>query len=93
MSVASSLALTADIRPSDLLEGYEGYGLARIHVGALRSLQRADGSPCPQGVMPAPTAEEPWHCVVFDWEARPRKGAVQNAIAKVAEWEIPLIND
>ncbi len=78
--------------PAKVIEKYPGYGLARIRVADLRRLQRLDESPCPQGVMASPTDAEPWHGVVFDCEPGMRKKAVRAAIARVAEWEIPLIN-
>ncbi len=92
MSVAVSTVLTAlRLPPSKVVESYPGYGLARVRAADLRNLSRADGSACPQGLMLAPTKKEPWHCVVFDPQDPPRKGSVQKAIARVAEWELPLI--
>jgi hypothetical protein len=79
--------------PEKMLEDWEGYGLAWIRAGDLRMLERADKSPCPQGIMLFPTADEPWHGVVFDHAERPRKGAVCKAIARVAGWEIALVNE
>ncbi len=85
MSVALGRVLEAFGFPSSkVIEEYEGYGLARVRVGDLRQLTRFDGSPCPQGVMASPTEKEPWHCVVFDYEAGQRKRAVCSAIVRVA---------
>ncbi len=93
MSVALGVALLArGHTPRQAIEKYQGYGLARVSVAALRRLRRHNGSPCPQGVMAAPTEAEPWHGVVFDYEPGKRKGAVCTAICRVAQWEIPLIN-
>ncbi len=78
--------------PAKMLEGFAGYGLARLRVGELRRLQRANGESSPQGIMRAPTPAEPWHCVVFEPVNSPRKRAVANAIADVAAWEIPLVH-
>ena len=86
------LLLVAGVGPSQLIEGHEGYGVARIRVGDLRRLTRSTGAPCPQGVMAWPTPAEPWHCVVFELADGERKKAVRAAIAQVAEWEIPLVN-
>ncbi len=92
MSVAISTVLVAHyLTPAKVVEDYPGYGVARLRAADLRALRRANGSACPQGLMLAPTAKEPWHCVVFDPQERPRKGAVQKAIARVAEWEYPLV--
>lgn len=76
-----------------MLQGFEGYGLVAVRAGALRSLVRANGDPCPQGIMPAPTAQEPWHAVVFDLERRPRQKPATKRIAEVAEWVVPLVRD
>ncbi len=86
------LLLAAGVGPEQLIEHHEGYGVARIRVGELRRLARAAGDPCPQGVMAWPTPTEPWHCVVFALAGGARKKAVRTAIAKIAEWEIPLVN-
>jgi hypothetical protein len=79
--------------PDRILDGYPECGLACVTAGALRSLTKADGTSCPQGVMLAPTEKEPWHGVVFDRTSERRGGAARNAIAQLAEWVIPLIND
>jgi hypothetical protein len=78
--------------PAAMIEDRPGDGVARMTAGALRALKRADGSPCPQGIMLCPTEREPWHGVVFDLTSRPRGGAVRKAVARIAMWEIPLIN-
>jgi hypothetical protein len=80
-------------KPSVMLDGYEGYGLALVRAGDLRNLRKADGTPCPQGVMWCPTDDEPWHSVIFDIEIRPRVSSVCKKIAQAASWEIPLIRD
>jgi len=91
-SVAVGAALNASgIHTSSLLDQYPGYGLARLRVAELRVLKRGNGTACPQGIMLFPTDDEPWHGVVFDITDRPRKGAVQKAIARIAEWEVPLV--
>lgn len=72
-----------------MLRGHDDYGLVRVEAGKLRSLQKGDGTPCPQGIMWSPTDDEPWHCVVFDLSGK-RSGAGQKAIMRLAEWEIPL---
>jgi hypothetical protein len=94
MSVGVSTVLESlGYEPDRLLDGYPGCGLACVVAGVLRNLTRADGSPCPQGVMLAPTEREPWHGVVFDLSGGRRSGAARNAIAQTAKWSIPLIND
>lgn len=68
---------------SKMLEGFEDYGLARVRAGDLRILRRLDGIPCPQGIMLAPTAREPWHAVVFDRSAHgARSKSVKKRIAE-----------
>ncbi len=92
MSVALSTVLAdRGLGPAAVLVRYPGYGLTRLRAWDLRDLRKADGTPCPQGLMLAPTPEEPWHCVVYDPIERPRKGAVQKAILRVATWEVPLV--
>jgi hypothetical protein len=92
MSVGISTVLKElGLTPDKMLEGYEEYGLAQVSAAALRNLTRADGSPCPQGIMLVETEEEPWHGVVFDLTNRPRKTSVCKAIARVATWTIPLL--
>lgn len=90
MSVAAGNLLPAE-GPSVLLAGYPAYGLAAVTAGALRQLTRASGDPCPQGVMLAPTASEPWHAVVFDLTTDKRSDGVCKAIAAAARWELPLM--
>lgn len=87
-TVLDELGYSAD----KLLEGYEGYGLAEITAGDIRRLVCADGSPCPQGIMPDPTEAEPWHGIIFDAAKRPRKTAACKAIARRARWTVPLVN-
>lgn len=76
-----------------MLLGFPDYGLASIRVGLLRKLVRVNGDPCPQGVMLAPTDAEPWHAVVFDLAHpdRCRGDATCKAIARAAEWCVPLV--
>jgi hypothetical protein len=80
-------------KAAKLLEKCEGYGLACVTAGDLRRLTRPDGSPCPQGVMLSPTEVEPWHGVVFDITDGQRKTSVCKAIARIAKWAIPLVNE
>jgi hypothetical protein len=92
MSVGVSMVLDQlELPVGRLLQGFEGYGLASMRAGDLRVLKRADGTPCPHGVMLAPTDSEPWHGIVFDETTRPRKGGVQKAVCRIAKWEIPLL--
>jgi hypothetical protein len=93
MSVGVGSVLISNGREStELLEGFDGYGLARIVAGDLRKLARVNGDQCPQGIMLAPTDTEPWHGIVFDLLERPRTRPVCKAISQVATWEIPLVN-
>lgn len=92
MSVAAGNHLPDDYPPERLLDSWPGYGLASFTARDVRNLSRADGSPCPQGVMLAPTEAEPWHAVVFDLadpDAK-RSGGACRAIAERAEWVVPL---
>jgi len=92
MSVGlGSVLVDHDYPPEKMLELFPDYGLAYVTAGQLRTLRRADGSACPQGIMLVPTTEEPWHGVVFDQTHRPRKDAVCKAICRVADWAIPLV--
>jgi hypothetical protein len=94
MSVAiSTVLIKLGYTPEKLLEKHPEYGLAKILARDLRTLKKADGSDCPQGIMLAAIDDEPWHGVVFDLNERPRKSAVSKAIFRVADWEIPLIRD
>lgn len=72
-----------------MLEKYPTMGLVVVVAGALRNLAKGDG-PCPQGIMLAPTDEEPWHAVVFDLASAKRSGGAQKAIVKLAEVIVPL---
>lgn len=93
MSVGASHVLSREgYAPAHLLAGWPDYGLAQVSAGQLRNLTRlgAPHDPCPQGIMLAPTVEEPWHAVVFD-HAGKRTSAVCKAIAAAATWHIPLI--
>lgn len=93
MSVGIALVLQArGLGSEQMIENYEGYGVARIRVGDLRRLTRSTGEPCPQGVMAWPTSSEPWHGIVFEPGGGARKRAVKDAIARIAAWEIPLVN-
>jgi hypothetical protein len=95
MSVGVSTVLAEEgLSPEKMLEGYPGYGLAYFSAGDVRRLTKADGTtPCPQGVMLAPTEAEPWHGVVFDLSGTRRGKAAKNAIARIATWLVPLINN
>lgn len=92
MSVGvGSILIQQDVDPTVMLGNFPDYGLTATRVGDLRRLQKADGAPCPQGIMLAPTATELWHGVVFDASTRPRKGAVKKAIVRVSAWTVPLV--
>jgi len=78
--------------PMKVLEDFDGYGLASIKAGDLRSLRRASGDACPQGIMLSPTEAEPWHAVVFNLAGGSRPASVKRAIALVASWVVPLVN-
>ncbi|SRR6266511_1051739 len=94
MSVGVSVVLDQHNKPAaTVLDSYTDFGLAWVRAGDLRRLERADGTPCPQGIMLCPTEREPWHGVVFDMKSRPRGGAAKKAIVRIADWLIPLVND
>jgi hypothetical protein len=76
--------------PEQMLEAYPTMGLVSIRAGALRSLRKGDGTPCPQGIMLYPTEEEPWHAVVFDLTEDKRSGGAAKAIARLAAVVVPL---
>jgi hypothetical protein len=69
------------------------FGVAAISAGNLRSLKRKSAEPRPQGVMAAPTNDEPWHGVVFGGSQSPRNKTDKQAIADFANWVIPLVNE
>lgn len=87
MSVGTSLVLGDE--PERMLETFPQMGLVVLSAGALRALEKGDG-PCPQGIMLAPTDDEPWHAVVFDINSPKRSGGGQKAIAKLARVIVPL---
>jgi hypothetical protein len=92
MSVGVGIVLEEhDFGPEKMLEDFPEDGLALIFASDLRKLERANGEPCPQGLMLAPTEDEPWHGVVFDLSIGFKNKAVQKAIAKVSRWAIPLV--
>ena len=92
MSVGTSIVLAKLGKgPEALLEGFPGYGLARMRAGDLRHLVRGDHTACPQGIMLAPTEAEPWHAVVFDLAGGKRSTSAAKAISRVADWEIELV--
>jgi hypothetical protein len=94
MSIGISTVLkSSGFTPDKMLEGYEGYGLAQVTASEIRSLIRGDGSPCPQGIMLVETDMEPWHGIVFDLTDRPRKAGARKAMARVASWAVPLMNE
>lgn len=81
-----------DQLPEKMLEGCPHLGLVAILAGDLRNLVRLDGTACPQGVMLAPTKDEPWHTVVFDLSDPTRKKSAARSIASKATWVVPLVN-
>lgn len=87
-TVLDELGCTAN----EILAAYPECGLACVRAADLRGLTKADGAACPQGIMLAPTEKEPWHGVVFDMSGQ-RGSAAKAAIARVASWIVPLIND
>lgn len=93
MSIAFLSILTREHKtPADYIASFPDYGLASVTVGALRKLLKADGTPCPQGVMRAPKPDEPWHGVVFDLSGAERPDPVKKSIARSAVWEISLVH-
>lgn len=94
MSVGISTVLEKlGLGPEAMLLGLSDFGVVGFTAGSVRELRRKNGDPCPQGVMPGPTEAEPWHAVVFGPEGRQRSNAEKQAIADVAHWVIPLVND
>lgn len=63
-----------------------GAALAEIPVAALRGLRTSEEAPVPQGVMPDPIVDAPWHAVVFSINGGKRTKGAQKAIVKVARW-------
>lgn len=88
MSVGVSTVLGDE--PEKMLTRFPDMGLVAVTAGQLRSLQKGDGTPCPQGIMLAPTQEEPWHAVVFAVNEDKRSGAACKAIAKLCRVVVPL---
>jgi hypothetical protein len=81
--------------PASLCQAWGAdYGLARVEAGALRRLQRGDGTAVPQGFALDPTEQEPWHVLMFDLSSpaeAQRPGGARKAVAAAAEWVIPLV--
>jgi hypothetical protein len=78
MSVAlAEVVLAAGRTPNTVLAGHEGYALAAITAGLVRS--------CGQGVTRDPKSEEPAHALVFG----PKPKSVQRRLAKGATWVFP----
>jgi hypothetical protein len=89
MSVAvEHLLAGAGYNPEKMIEDYDGYGIAAITAGTMRSLQGPPGTNWAQGVMCNPTVEEPWHAVVFCTNGGKKTNGIQNAIVKHATWVI-----
>lgn len=88
MSVGVSTLLTDP--PAQMLSGFAGMGLVSVTAGQLRNLTKGDGTPCPQGVMLAPTDAEPWHAVVFGLSEAKRSAAAAKAVARCAVVVVPL---
>ena len=65
-----------DRAPSDVLTGFEGYGLAAVTAGQARG--------CQQGVARDPLPEEPAHAFVFGKKTKRAK----RCLAKKAKWVI-----
>jgi len=91
VSMSVGVAALLDGEPEKMLAGFPDMGLASITAEYLRNLKKGDGTPCPQGIMLAPTASEPWHAVVFDLTDEKRSGAAMKAICKASTVVIPLI--
>jgi len=81
--------------PQQMLgEERQGYGVAVVRAGDMRTLTRRNGTTQePQGIMLSPTDAEPWHGVVFCLDGSRRKDPVCAAISDHAAWVIPLLND
>jgi hypothetical protein len=85
-----SVALESEWRETsskveDLLVQFNvSYGIVRIPVGKLRALKKLTGEVQPQGVMRAPTADQPWHAVVWDLSGKQTKGTMR-ALAELAD--------
>ena len=77
--------------PEKMLEDFPDQGLAVILASDLRKLERPNGDPCPQGLMLAPTSEEPWHGIVFDRTIGFKNKPTQKAILRISRWAVPLV--
>jgi hypothetical protein len=90
MSVHLSIILEENGQtPNTLIEGREAdMGVACVRAGDARNLVLPDGTPRPQGIMPAPTDKEPSHAVVFDLLGLPRSDKVIERLVQCAEWVI-----
>lgn len=81
---SSTSVLLADIvtetgrSATDVLLGFEGYGLASLTAGAARS--------CHQGVVRDPVEDEPAHAIVFGNKTRGNR----RCLAESAAWAIPI---
>jgi hypothetical protein len=63
-------------------------GIAEFTAFEIRNLRTPGGARRPQGVMPDPRPNQPWHAVMWDREGQgqPRTKAGNRALASVARW-------
>jgi hypothetical protein len=75
MSVALGVILDErGLKPEDVLEAFENYGLLRFSVAFIRSLHL--------GVIHSPTPAEPWHGEVYG----KKTGGVRNKLVANGQW-------
>ncbi len=80
MSIGLGTVLTQlGVSPMKMLDGFDAtYGLAVLRAGAVREKH--------QGIFSRPTAEEPWHGVVFCTDPSIKKKTLHSMLAEIAKW-------
>lgn len=74
--VLADVVIESGRRPTDILAGHDGFALAAITAGLVRSKQ--------QGIARNPLPAEPAHALVFGRKT----GSVKKALAKGSQWVI-----
>lgn len=68
------------------------YGVVETTAGEVRQSISPQGHPVPQGVMLHPTAEQPWHAVVWSKSGTKRTKAAMKALRLKSHWvRLPIL--
>lgn len=63
-----------------------GSRIAEVRVGELRNLMNFVDQPVPQGIMPDPRPDAPWHAVMFSLAGGSRSKGAMRAVVEAARW-------